>query len=167
MSTIPTFSADGKRLRNYSLASIEKLLEQDRMAVERNRAGKITCATMRPADRSNPIATTAHMGQSYSFLEHLPSGHCAWSHSRLLDASEATAEGIADAEAFVRNVFMQVPNSIAAVERKLAPVICIDEFRRKAKRLAPVICIENFREKRKRVGTSRPIEFDSRVRLAA
>lgn len=169
-TTVPTYSADGKRLRNYSLASIESLLVSDRVAVERNRKGEITCATMRPADKSNPILKSAHMGQSYSFLQNLPSGHRAWSHSRLLDESELTSEGIADAEKFVRDIFFAVPASVSRIEKPLAPVISIEEYRNRSKRLAPVVCIDAFRVRRhasmKRASAARPIEFDSERRVA-
>ena len=169
MLTIPTFSSDGRRLRNYNLASIEKLLDVDRVAVERDRHGQITCATFRPASGANPIKANAHMGQSYSFPQQLPSGHRAWTHSSLIDSSEASEAGIRDAETFIRGVFHHVRDSITVLQpNKRANVVCIDAGRPK-RTLAPVISIETYRNrvKRSRPVTARPIEFDSATRRAA
>lgn len=165
---VPTFSSDGKRLRNYSRVVLEKMAASGRVAVERNRADLIVCATMRPSDGANPILKSAHMGQSYSFEQILPSsGHRVWSHKELVDTRDLKASEANAAQAFVRKLFLAVPLSVAVVEKPLAPVVCIDDYRQKQKRLAPVLCIAEFRDRAPRSGkANRPIEFDSEKRAA-
>jgi hypothetical protein len=98
-SKIPTYDADGTRLRSYSPAAIERLVSLNRV-VPTIRRGRIVCATFRERDGSNPLRHSAHMGQRYSFDELLPSGHHAWKHKSLpKDASE---------DLFVRAIFRGV-----------------------------------------------------------
>jgi hypothetical protein len=114
---IPTYAADGRRLRDYALSSIERLLTLHLIIVARNRKGKIVCAHFRPVGGANPLRRAAHLGTRYSFELPLPSGHFAWTHRRLLQSQEIEAlfgelDDRDDADQFVRAVFRAVPLSV-------------------------------------------------------
>lgn len=156
--TVPTYAADGRRLRSYTLEAIERLVKLDLVAVQRNRHGRIVLANFRPVDGANPIRTTAHLGTKYSFNEHLPSGLTAWKHRALLRDERALAATLgeladdpADADLFIRRVFRAVPLS-CLTQSEGAP--------------AKVVSIDAGRRKRKASGTARPVEFDSERRIA-
>lgn len=171
MQSVPTFTSDGRRLRNYSRVTLEAMASAGRVAVERNRQGQIVCATMRHQDGANPISKNAHMGQAYSYAQVLPSGHRAWTHTKLVDTRDLTVQESIDAEQFVRRVFLGVPLSVTTTSAKpaAAQVVSIETYRERRKRLAPVLCIADYRH-RVQVGktpaSARPIEFDSQRRAA-
>jgi hypothetical protein len=146
--SIPTYSAEGRRLRDYSVAKVEDLLSRSMVVVERKRNGHIKCAHLRPSSGASPVRKTAHMGQHYSFKERLPNGRRAWNHSKMLVRSDI--EGligkpidVEDTELFIRAVFRAVPLSI--MPRRKTPALLAKDARRK--------------------GHNRPVEFDSQGRL--
>ncbi len=157
--TIPTYGADGQRLRNYPLRSIEWMLSLDEVVVQRNRKGSIVCAHLRAEGGALTILDSAYMGQHYSFDERLPSGRSAWRHSPLLqraDRKNLMSEGFnsEQVDRFVRRTFRAVPLSCMSRTRLEGPptpakVVSIDSFRKRG--------LEN----------SRPVEFDSENRRAA
>ena len=157
--TVPTYAADGRRLRSYTLEAIERLLQLDLIAVQRNRAGRIVTAHFRDGGGANPIRNSAHMGQNYSFEEMLPSGNSAWKHSDLFrdkrDRQTLYDDAYGDVAAidlFVRGIFRAVPLScMSRPETPTSP--------------AKVVSIDTGR-KRKAPTTARPIEFDSERRIA-
>jgi hypothetical protein len=115
---IPTYAADGRRLRDYPESSIQRLLALDKVTVTYKRKGKIACAFFRPLDGANPLRRSAHVGTRYSFEEPLPSGHFAWKHRRLLQSQEIEellGEPVEDErhlDLFVRSIFRAVPLSV-------------------------------------------------------
>jgi hypothetical protein len=122
MSGIPTFAADGRRLRPYSLRAIECLLAQHRVAVERNHLGVIVRATLRPVDEGrNPIGVAPVLlqpkaGTRYSF-EIRCGDRKIWQHHRVPE----------------RAAFECVPASIMRTQPKQrANVISIDRLKRRA-----------------------------------
>jgi hypothetical protein len=86
---IPTFAADGRRLRfSYSLAAIERLSGLSKVIVKRNFRGKILCVHFRAKDGDNPLRATAALGQRYVYLEHVGDRRC-YSHKRLPEGGPA------------------------------------------------------------------------------
>jgi hypothetical protein len=76
MHRIPAYTAEGVRLRDYSLESIQRLLEQDRITVHKTPKGVILCACFRPVDErqnpipgSNPLVKKLRNGTYYSSLK--------------------------------------------------------------------------------------------------
>ena len=124
---IPTFRADGRRVRDYSLEAIERLLGLSLIVVKRSRKGRITCAQFKSDAGANPLVKSAHMGQQYSYEHHLPSGHCAWSHRDLIQRQDVealfgeTVESRQDVDLYVRAVFRAVPLSCLVVKAHVAP----------------------------------------------
>jgi hypothetical protein len=116
--TIPTYSADGTRLRDYSSAAVERLCNRGAMVVERNKRGRIVAATFRPdkADRhsrSNPVRASIPVGTYYSYEESIADKYYVWQHRELVEARELRqlfGDGV-EREAFLRTVFLAVPVS--------------------------------------------------------
>lgn len=141
---IPTFSADGSRVRAQFLSKVEAFLAAGAMVVRRNRKGKITCAQYRvQIDGANPLRRSAHVGTRYSWLEHVgeDSPYRAWRHRNLLQSQYVEVlmgqpvDNPEDIDLFVRAVFRAVPLSCMKrpARTPLAPVIPIDSFRPKRK----------------------------------
>ena len=157
--TIPIYSADGTRLRNRALASIDQLLADGKVVVERNRRGRIVCATFRPARQAaGALRQKPHAAPAYSYPQALPSGRKAWRFSALItadDLQDLSEQGVSAAEAdrYVRGLFLTVSASVMAAPP--APVSVAAKPRRRAE----VICISSVRR--------RPVEFDSGFRKAA
>jgi len=140
--TIPTYAADGRRLQNRRLAAIEQLLRDGLVIVHRTRKGAITCAQFLPAEGAAAVARSIPTGNS--FLESLPSGRRAWKF-----ASEPLEDETdqAEAEKFIRTVFYAVPLSIAGG--------CLPLLRPASRK----------RETKRSRRVSRPVEFDSQLRV--
>lgn len=167
--TVPTYAVDGRRLRSYTLEAIERLLQMDLVAVQRNRAGRIVTAHFRDGEGANPIRATAHLGTKYSFNQHLPSGRTAWKYRALMRDERALAASLGeiaddpvDADLFIRRVFRAVP--LSCIKRTSAPesLPAGKQFTGSVK----VVSIETARAKRKAPAAARPIEFDSERRVA-
>jgi hypothetical protein len=80
--TVPTYIADGRRCRDYGLAACKRMEKLGMMVLERNRRGKIVCATFRPEEqdsytRRNPLRQTIPTG-SYHSREELIGNHWVW-----------------------------------------------------------------------------------------
>jgi hypothetical protein len=142
--SIPTFGADGRRLRSYSLPAVERLLSLSKVVVRRNRRGRITSACFRPTDGANPLRLTALMGTRYSYQQQLDE-HRAWSHRRLIQRQDVEAlmgEELLDEveiDVYVRAVFRAVPLSVmrrdprkTPLDRVPAKVVSIDSGRKPA-----------------------------------
>jgi hypothetical protein len=120
--SIPTYSADGKRLRDYSLSAIQSLFQQGRVTLEHGRKGRICRAYFRATDSqqnavgTNPIVKRPHAGTHYSFVGQVGSARL-WQFQELPDSREP---------------FRAVERSVTL--RRLAPVIAIDSFRKRSKR---------------------------------
>jgi hypothetical protein len=80
---IITFSAEGKRIRDYSSEAIDRLLEMSRVIVKRDRAGRIKSAQFRHLDGGNLNWSHVHRGTSFAYVEHLDSGRRLWQHKRV------------------------------------------------------------------------------------
>ena len=150
---IPTYAADGRRLRDYSLAAIERL-ESLSLVVVRRLNGRIRCALFRGLMGANPLRATAHAGTRYSFLRR--SGEVRlWEHAPLVQRQEIEAlfEGARSVEdarlldRFVRAIFLAVPLSCLVSPRRAANVVSIDEGRheQKPRRRAAVVSIDEGR----------------------
>jgi hypothetical protein len=152
---IPVYS-DGRRLFNRTLADIERLETKGRALIER-RKGRIVCAHLRPTEGASPVRTTAHMGQSYSYAQPLPSGHRAWKHSNVLISNRTVSEIVGkevdseQADLFIRAIFRAVPLSCMGMAKPTPPT-------------ANVVAIDSYRKKTRK---ARPIEFDSERQRAA
>jgi hypothetical protein len=118
-TSIPTFAADGRRLRNYSPEAIERLLIRGMIVVRRNKRGRIICAQFREDNGANPLRQTAHMGSNYSFEEHCGDAY-VWQHKPLMKpqtAARLMGEEVEDeriVDRYVRAIFQNVAISCAA-----------------------------------------------------
>lgn len=139
MRRIPTYTADGARLRDYSLASIERLLEQERVTVQRAPTGVILCASFRPTDERqnplpgrNPVAKKVHRGTYYSSLKSDGNSRVWQLHklptSRDFEHLYGRPRNRRESELFARAVFRSVERSV--MREKTAPVIAIDDFKK-------------------------------------
>jgi hypothetical protein len=119
--SIPTYMADGTRVRNHSLAAVEHLLEQDRVTVERKRNGTISRAYFRPTDQQqnplngNPIIKRFRRGAVYSSMTTI-------GEVRLWQLHKLPAS---------RDAFRAVERSV--LQKECAPIVSIDAFRESAK----------------------------------
>ena len=118
MTSIPTYSADNIRLRNYPLAAIERLQARGEVRVERNRRNQIVRATWTARkEQPSPMRSrqTLPAGVTvYSWEEHVAEQFYVWRHRDLIDTQELAEESIqskAEADAFLRAVFLAVPLS--------------------------------------------------------
>jgi hypothetical protein len=182
--SVPTFAADGRRLRNRTPESIEHLLALSLVVVERGRKDRIRAAFFRPTDGATPVKPRAHMGTKYSYNEHLPSGHTAWKHRRLLQSQQleellgipqASDE---DLDRFLQSVFRAVQLScmVSCFDQK--PEMTPASEQRKAK--SNLVAISSAKKKNNVVSITssksagakvhvlpaRPLEFDSQLRAA-
>lgn len=115
---IPTYSADGSRLRPYTASAIAHLLSLSAIVVRKNRAGSIVVAQFRSASGAHPMRNSALCGTRYSFLERIHESRM-WSHRVLvprpsLEELEELAGKVNDEaarESFVRSIFNAVPLS--------------------------------------------------------
>jgi hypothetical protein len=116
---IPTFAADGRRLRNSSPEAVERLLAREQIVVRRNRRGRIICAQFREDNGANPLRKTAHMGTHYSFEEHVNDCY-VWRHKPLPQpqtAARMMGEEVEDErliDRYIRRIFQNVALSCAA-----------------------------------------------------
>lgn len=99
---IPTYTADGRRYRDYSLTAIERMLSLSMVVVRRDRLGRIRVALFRDRIGGHPLIAAARFGQRYSFLRWISEHARCYEHKALPT----------DRDGFVRDVFMQVPLSI-------------------------------------------------------
>jgi hypothetical protein len=127
---IPAYTANGLRLRNYSLRAIEACLAMTPPAVvvKRNkRTGLITSAQFMPLPRNSsavdgkePIKKHAHMGQRYSFHQPVDTnGHRAWRFSKFLTPLDMQLDpGVTseDIERWLQKIFRAVPLSCLPIE---------------------------------------------------
>ncbi len=114
---IPTFAADGRRLRNYSVESVERLSNLHLITVVRaGRKGAIVSAHFRSPGGASAIKRTAHLGQKYSYLARIGQSRL-WQHQPLLQRTDRrqleadTADDRAAAELYIRGIFRAVPLS--------------------------------------------------------
>jgi len=165
---IRCYAANGSRLRDRSLASVETLLSLGKVSVSRNRKGTITGCQFKSDGGANPILQTAHLGQMYSFEQHLPSGHTCWKHRALLQSQAVEAlfgepvESRTDLDLYIRSIYMNVALSVKVEAPRTRPA-------RSAANVVNIADFEHLRKptQRKASGPSRPIEFDSQLRRNA
>lgn len=105
---IPTYSPDGNRWRDATLANVEYWLSLQLVVVRRNRRGLITCVQFLDALGANPLRATAHMGQHYSVKRRF-SGKPVWEFKPFLPGA------FPDADRFLRSIFRAVPLSCLKV----------------------------------------------------
>jgi hypothetical protein len=133
---IPTYAADGRRLRNYSPDEINHLLSLSLVVVRRNQRGQIRVAQFRGQGGANPLRRTAHLGTRYAFLGEAR----VWKHRRLLQSQDVEylfgePDNLAEAELFVQAVFRAVPLSCLKREKPAkAKVIPIDARTKREKK---------------------------------
>jgi hypothetical protein len=89
---VPTYIADGRRCRDYTRAMCERLEKRGMMVLERNRRGKVVCATFRPealdsSTRRNPTRPTIPTG-TYHSREELIENHWVWQHRPRITLNE-------------------------------------------------------------------------------
>jgi hypothetical protein len=127
---IPAYAASGRRLRNYSHEAVDRLLALERpgcVAKRNKRTGRVTSITFLPLPQNStavegkePIRKTAHMGQSYSFKEHLTdTGLRTWMFTKLLlprAGDEEHCEFADEMERRLQMIFRAVPLSCMVVE---------------------------------------------------
>ena len=160
---IPTYAADGARLRNLSLPAVEHLLSINDVIVRRDKAGNIKRAQFIEVLTPGPQKENGSLvGQTYSYLQNLPSGHRAWRFSELLcseSKEQLSAEGLEkeDIERFLMATFRAVPLSCMSAAPK---VVSIGEFERERKTIR-LLARASYRGPK-----LRPIEFDSQRRAA-
>ena len=82
-SSVPLYDAAGSYQGARSLASINRLIDVDRVTVIRNRKGRIVRAFMRRVDGSPSVLKTVYQGTKYSFREQLPTGHSVFTLKKL------------------------------------------------------------------------------------
>ena len=164
VTQIATYAYDGRRLRNHSLASAERMVMLgSAVAVKKN--GKLEYIQLRSKDGATPVVPTAHMGQRYSYLGKVAKESTlrAWTHKDLLQRDQIEHEADQqDAEAFIAGVFRQVALS-CIVE---APTSYPKFAAATAPKPSNVVNIADFRHRAKKPAASRPIEFDSERRAA-
>jgi hypothetical protein len=167
---IKCYAANGSRLRDRSVASVETLASLGKVSVTRHRrTGTIIgCQFKSEALGANPILKSAHMGQSYSFEQHLPSGHTCWKHRALLQsqAVEAlfgdTVESRNAIDRYIKSVYMNVALSVIVESPRTAPAPAASA----SNKVVNIADFEHLRQpsQRKATGPARPIEFDSQLR---
>jgi hypothetical protein len=128
---IPTYAANGVRLRNRSLASIETCLHltPPRVVVKRNkRTGRITSAQFMPLPRDSSavdgkeeVRSRAPLGQRYSFRDAAINhgGHRPWRFCEFPTPGDMRRDPFvepADIEAWHQAMFRAVPLSCLAKE---------------------------------------------------
>ena len=151
-STVPTFSSDGHRQRNYSLAAVETLLasQPPRCSVKRNKHGRITSCQLFPLPPSSSafcgkelLRKTIYVGQSFSFSEQVDDGgHRAWRHVPLLTPRSE------EAELFLMKIFRAVPLSCLPAEHPDAALAEKPGLDTDPEPPPPVISIESRRKRR-------------------
>jgi hypothetical protein len=163
---IRTYAANGARLRDRSLESVETLEALGKVAVRRSKRGTITvCQFRSEPNGANPIAKTAHLGQVYSFRQELPSGHRVWKHRALVQSQAVEAlfgEPAEDPQAldtFVRSVYLHVALSVITEPAPRTPPTPA-----KVVNIAGYAARRRPSDKKARRDAPRPIEFDSQLR---
>jgi hypothetical protein len=175
---VPVYGANGKRLRNRSMASVETLLEQGKIMLTYTKRGAIKAAQFLDGGGANPIRTTAHLGTQYSFHNRIRQDAplFAWEHRPLVQPQDIealfgeTVESQLDRDLYVRAIFRAVPLSCMTGGQLAGetPQTPSPEAPAAAKR---VLSIADFADRRrmiraKREGLHRPVEFDSEMRAA-
>lgn len=132
MPTIPTYAHNRQRCRRYSLASIERLLREGKVIVDRNSRGEITAAMFRPRPEREVkprCRNTVSTGTYYSHLVTLDErGHQLWQHKDLLTLSEMDVimgervDEIEDRDRFLAAIFRAVPLSCLTTPKPRAVV---------------------------------------------
>jgi hypothetical protein len=105
---IPTYSASGRRIRDYSLSEITRLLGGKAVTVRRNRNGEIVSAQFNELSGKSPLRATAHMGTSFAYREHIGDFR-VWKHD--LHCGKLEHE---DNDLYARRIFRAVPLSVMA-----------------------------------------------------
>jgi hypothetical protein len=63
---VPSFAADGRRTRSYTLGACERLFSLDKVTAKRNARGEIRAIHFRDQDGGSALRAVATMGQRYS-----------------------------------------------------------------------------------------------------
>jgi hypothetical protein len=114
---VPTYAADGRRLRDYVPSAVEHLFKLSLVVVRRNKSGRVVLAQFRGVGGANPLRATALAGTRYSFIERLHESRC-WSHRRLLPreaVENLLGKPVEDAvtlDRYLRAIFRAVPLSV-------------------------------------------------------
>lgn len=135
---IPTYTADGRRFRDYSLTAVERLLSLSLVVVRRDRFGRIRVALFRETRGGHPMLSAGRFGQRYSFLRWVSERARCYEHKALP----------ADRDGWVRDVFMQVPLSVLVTPAPYVKTV-----------IPKVVSIASARR--------RPVAFNTSSRLAA
>src|SRR3954452_6607394 len=98
---IPTYSADGHRIRNHSLTAIERLLELRKILVKRNHRGVIVAANFLPQSSANPSRKSPHVGTQYSLLNRVGDVRL-WQHRNFFTQRELSELGTPEAQEHAR-----------------------------------------------------------------
>jgi hypothetical protein len=110
---IATYSAEGRRIRDYSLPALRRLAGQRKVYFSYGSRGRLLRATFLPHDGSK-LLRTAHVGQSYSYPERLTGTTLhAWCHLPFFALRDDAGQplDVIESELFVRAVFRAVPLS--------------------------------------------------------
>jgi hypothetical protein len=123
MKKIRTYSAEGRRYRDYSLDALLKLARMRKVYFSFGRRGQLLCANFLPHDASK-LLRTAHMGQHYCFPEKLGGAGNCWSFSPFLNPHNlpgVEARTAEDVDLFLRAIFRAVQLSCVRRDDETPP----------------------------------------------
>ena len=141
MQKMATYSAEGKRMRDYSLAALLRLAGLRKVYFTFGSRGRLLHATFLPHDGSRLLKRTAYKGQKYSYSERVGDTHRAWKHADML--SPASIQSLVrrplvarEIDLHIRAIFRAVPLSVMRREPEPPPpsqakVVSIASARRK------------------------------------
>ncbi len=140
---VPTFAANGKRLRNHSAAHVEQLEQRGVVQLSRTAKGRIKACQFLTGLGANPVQKTANTGTVYSFYNRVGDAQL-WEHRQMVQRQDVEAlfglpvERGEDLELYLRGIFRAVPLSCMRTEAIIMP--------RPAKTPAKVVSIASGRK---------------------
>jgi hypothetical protein len=114
--SVPAYAPNGRRLREYSLEAVDRLLAltPPRVTAKRHRrTGRVTSIQFLPQktaalEGNETLPKSVHLGQHYSYEQTVDdAGHRVWAFTRLL----APRDTDVDVEEYLQAVFRAVPLS--------------------------------------------------------
>ena len=118
---VPTFAANGKRLRNHSSAHVEQLELRGVAQLSRTPKGRIKACQFLTSLGANPVQKTASTGTVYSFYNRVGDAQL-WEHRQMVQRQDVEAlfglpvERSQDLDLYLRGIFRAVPLSCMRTE---------------------------------------------------